>query len=120
MKANAVPAYLVNTGWVGASASSGAKRISLPLTRQIIGAILDGSIESGNFVRDPYFGTEIPTNLGEIESNLLIPAQAWNDSKEYHRTAEELVKKFKKNFRQYAENSSLESAGPQLRPTKGR
>ncbi|GIR22998.1 phosphoenolpyruvate carboxykinase [ATP] [bacterium] len=29
-----VPAYLVNTGWVGASAQSGAKRISLPLTRK--------------------------------------------------------------------------------------
>ncbi|GIS47606.1 MAG: hypothetical protein Ct9H90mP20_2760 [Candidatus Neomarinimicrobiota bacterium] len=27
-----VPAYLVNTGWVGASAQSGAKRISLPKT----------------------------------------------------------------------------------------
>ncbi|MEE8335692.1 MAG: phosphoenolpyruvate carboxykinase (ATP) [Candidatus Neomarinimicrobiota bacterium] len=120
MKAKAVPAYLVNTGWVGASASSGAKRISLPKTREIIDAILDGSIESSNFVLDPYFGTEVPTTLGKIESKLLIPARAWKNSKEYHRTAEELVKKFKKNFRQYAENSSLESAGPQLRPAKER
>ena len=41
-----VPAYLVNTGWVGASAQSGAKRISLPVTRSIIYAILDGSIDN--------------------------------------------------------------------------
>ena len=36
-----VPAYLVNTGWVGQSAKSGAKRISLPMTRKIIYAILE-------------------------------------------------------------------------------
>ena len=43
-----VPAYLVNTGWVGASAQSGAKRISLPVTRSIIYAILDGSIDNSD------------------------------------------------------------------------
>ena len=35
-----VPAFLVNTGWVGASAESGAKRISLPITRKIISKTL--------------------------------------------------------------------------------
>ena len=40
-----VPAFLVNTGWVGASAESGAKRISLPITRKIIYSILDGTRE---------------------------------------------------------------------------
>ena len=50
-----VPAYLVNTGWVGASAHSGAKRISLPVTRSIIYAILDGSIDNSDYELDPYF-----------------------------------------------------------------
>jgi Phosphoenolpyruvate carboxykinase (ATP) len=58
-----VPAYLVNTGWIGASAQSGAKRISLPLTRKIIHKILDGSIESVSFDEDVYFGFLIPKSI---------------------------------------------------------
>ena len=61
-----VPAYLVNTGWVGASAQSGAKRISLPLTRKMIHAILDGTIEESEFELDPYFGVKVPKSLDEI------------------------------------------------------
>ena len=52
MSENRVPVYLVNTGWVGANANSGAKRISLPLTRKIINAILNDSIEKVNFNSD--------------------------------------------------------------------
>ena len=58
-----VPVYLVNTGWVGANANSGARRISLPLTRKIIHAILNGSIEEVNFKSDPYFGFSVPESL---------------------------------------------------------
>ena len=61
-----VPAYLVNTGWVGASAQSGAKRISLPLTRKMIHSILDGTIEESEFQLDPYFGVKVPKSLDEI------------------------------------------------------
>ena len=64
-----VPAYLVNTGWVGASAQSGAKRISLPLTRKMIHAILDGTIEESEFELDPYFGVKVPKNLNEISED---------------------------------------------------
>ena len=65
------PYTLVNTGWVGADASSGAKRISLPLTRKIIHKILDGSIEKTEFQIDEYFGFNIPESLFDIDSNIL-------------------------------------------------
>jgi len=115
MKKYNVPAFLVNTGWVGANAKSGAKRISLPITRKIIHAILDGSINDSNMEVDPYFRMMVPQTLGDIDSNLLIPLKAWKDQDEYHTTAIELVKKFQKNFEQYdLGDAEVLNAGPVL------
>jgi len=110
-----VSVYLVNTGWVGASAQSGAKRFSLPKTREIINAILDGEIEDAEFETDVYFRFQIPTSLGDIDSKLLNPMHAWNDPDNYRTTAEDLVKKFQKNYQQYdLGDKAVHRAGPAL------
>ena len=115
MNQHQVPAYLVNTGWVGASAQSGAKRISLPVTRQIIHATLDGSIDSSTFEADPYFGIMVPQYLGDIDPDILVPAKAWKDQNEYNNIAKQLVKKFQKNFEQYdLGDAEILSAGPKI------
>ena len=115
MNQHQVPAYLVNTGWVGASAQSGAKRISLPVTRQIIHATLDGSIDSSTFEADPYFGIMVPQRLGDIDPGMLVPAKAWKDQNEYNNIAKKLVKKFQKNFEQYdLGDAEILSAGPKI------
>jgi len=115
MNQHQVPAYLVNTGWVGASAQSGAKRISLPVTRQIIHATLDGSIDSSAFEADPYFGIMVPQRLGDIDPDILVPAKAWKDQNEYNKIAKKLVKKFQKNFEQYdLGDDEILSAGPKI------
>ena len=115
MNQHQVPAYLVNTGWVGASAQSGAKRISLPVTRQIIHATLDGSIDSSTFESDPYFGIMVPQRLGDIDPGMLVPAKAWKDQNEYNNIAKQLVKKFQKNFEQYdLGDAEILSAGPKI------
>ena len=110
-----VSVYLVNTGWVGTSAQSGAKRFSLPKTREIINAILDGEIEDAEFETDVYFRFQIPTSLGDIDSKLLNPMRAWNDPDHYRTTAEDLVKKFQKNYQQYdLGDKAVHRAGPAL------
>ena len=110
-----VDVYLVNTGWVGASAKSGAKRFSLPKTREIINSILGGEIEKSEFETDPYFGFQIPISLGEIDSNLLNPVRAWDNLDEYHVTAKELVQKFQANYKQYdLGDTAVLNAGPSL------
>ena len=115
MNQHQVPAYLVNTGWVGAGAQSGAKRISLPVTRQIIHATLDGSIDSSAFETDPYFGIMVPQHLGDIGPDILVPAKAWKDHNEYNNIAMKLVKKFQKNFEQYdLGDAEILSAGPKI------
>ena len=111
-----VPAYLVNTGWVGASAQSGAKRISLPLTRKMIHSILDGTIEESEFELDPYFGVKVPKNLNEISEDLLIPVNAWKDKNEYDKIAKTLVGKFNENFSKYnIDDIDIINAGPRIK-----
>ena len=115
MKVHNVPAFLVNTGWVGANAQSGAKRISLPLTRKIIHAILDGSIEKTEFDSDSYFGFQIPKTLSDIDSKFLNPRNVWSDRNEYHVSAKNLVKKFRENYEQYdLGDKSILKAGPRI------
>ena len=113
MNNHSVPAFIVNTGWVGATAESGAKRISLPITRSIIHTILDGSINNTTFEEDPYFGFMVPKTLSQIDSNLLIPARIWDDQTLYKNIANELVRKFQKNFEEYdLGDPNLRLAGP--------
>ncbi|MBT3608433.1 MAG: phosphoenolpyruvate carboxykinase (ATP) [Candidatus Marinimicrobia bacterium] len=110
-----VDVYLVNTGWVGANAKSGAKRFNLPKTREIINSILGGEIEKSEFETDSYFGFQIPISLGEIDSNLLNPVRAWDNLDEYHTTAKELVQKFQANYKQYdLGDTAVLNAGPSL------
>jgi phosphoenolpyruvate carboxykinase (ATP) len=115
MKKFDVDVYLVNTGWVGASAKSGAKRFSLPKTREIINAILNGQIEGSDFETDQYFGFQIPKSLGDVDLKLLNPLRAWDNLDEYHTTAKELVQKFQTNYKQYdLGDAAVLNAGPSL------
>ena len=108
-----VPVYLVNTGWVGANANTGAKRISLPLTRKIIHRILDGAIEKEKFEKDQFFEFKIPLSLDDIDSSILNPRNSWTKEKDYNSAAEILVDKFKKNYAKYdLGNNEILNGGP--------
>ena len=108
-----VSVYLVNTGWVGSNAQSGNKRFSLPKTRKILDAILNGDIENSKFGVDQYFGFQIPLTLGDIEPDILDPLKAWSDPEDYHQSAKELVKKFQLNYENYdLGDESIRNAGP--------
>ena len=115
MKKFRVKVYLVNTGWVGESAQSGAKRFSLPKTRNILSAILNGSIEESNFETDIYFGFEIPKRLDSLDSKTLNPLYAWKEGDKYHSSAQMLVQKFQKNYKKYdLGDKNILNAGPKI------
>ena len=108
-----VKVYLVNTGWSGGSAQSGAKRISIKNTRAMIAAILDGSIENSEFDIDPVFGLSIPLSLNGVESTVLNPRESWEDKYLYDDNAIKLAELFIDNFKTYgADVKYLENAGP--------
>jgi phosphoenolpyruvate carboxykinase (ATP) len=108
-----VNVYMVNTGWNGNNAESGAKRISLKATRKMISAVLDGSIEKTSFVKDPFFGVDVPTALEGVEASILNPRNAWADKDAYDQGAKALAQLFRDNFKKYGQEvAHLVSAGP--------
>ena len=107
--------YLVNTGWNGGSAQSGAKRISIKDTRAIITAILNGSIEKSEYGKDMVFGLQIPKTLDGVDAKILNPREAWENKGEYDNESVKLAQYFIDNFKKYgSEVEYLESAGPNL------
>ncbi len=116
IEASGARVYLVNTGWSGGQATSGASRISIRATRTIISAILDGSIENSSFEEDPVMGTLVPVKLPGVDSHILRPRDAWPDPVAYDDSARELADKFIKNFKKYADDhAELQQSGPKLR-----
>ncbi len=112
MNANGAKAYLVNTGWNGTG-----KRISIPDTRGIIDAILDGSILSAPTKQIPYFNFEVPTQLNGVAWGILDPRDTYQDRSKWEEKAKDLAARFIKNFEKYTTNEAgkaLVAAGPQL------
>ncbi|MBV66943.1 MAG: hypothetical protein CMG26_01145 [Candidatus Marinimicrobia bacterium] len=105
--------FLVNTGWVGGSPSSGASRISIKDTRTIIDSILNKSINKSNFNKDDVFGLLIPDKLDGIEDHILNPINAWKSKEEFHLESKMLSDLFKENFIKYGnEVEHLKVGGP--------
>jgi phosphoenolpyruvate carboxykinase (ATP) len=116
MEENDAEAYLVNTGWVGGKYGVGS-RMSLPATRKIIDAILDGSLENTECETMPIFNISIPKAISGVDSNLLNPRNAWADKADFDATAKKLAESFVKNFENYTgtdEGKALRAAGPQV------
>ena len=109
MHANGTQAYLVNTGWNGKG-----KRISLPDTRAIINAIMDGSIDNAPCATLPYFNLAFPTQLAGVDSAILDP-QVSHDAGGWDVQAKALAKLFATNFKKYTSEAlgqHLEAVGP--------
>ena len=110
MQKSGAKAYLVNTGWNGTG-----KRISIPDTRGIIDAILDGSILKAETKKIPIFDFEVPTSLPNVNPAILDPRDTYADPKEWEVKAKDLAARFQKNFTKYTTNEAgkaLVAAGP--------
>ena len=83
--------WLINTGWTGGSFGTG-KRISLPHTRALIRAALNGSLDLDQvrYTQHPVFGLAMPTNCPNVPDALLDPRQTWADGAAYDAKAAEL------------------------------
>jgi phosphoenolpyruvate carboxykinase (ATP) len=112
MNMSGAKAYLVNTGWNGTG-----KRISIPDTRGIIDAILDGSILKAETKKIPMFNLEVPTALPKVNPAILDPRDTYANASEWEVKAKDLAARFIKNFGKYTNNEAgkaLVAAGPQL------
>lgn len=112
MKKSGAKAYLVNTGWNGTG-----KRISIKDTRCIIDAIIDGSIDKMPTKTIPYFDLAVPTELHDVDTNILDPRNTYDDKSVWDTKAKDLAVRFIKNFDKFTGNAlgkSLVAAGPKL------
>ncbi len=115
MKQHGATAYLVNTGWVGGPYGIG-KRIDLESTRNIIRAILDGSLDYAEVEEVAPFGLNVPLQVEGVDSEILNQKNTWKYEKSYNNQAESLAEKFIENFNQFLdteEGQRLVAAGPQ-------
>ena len=112
MEKSGAKAYLVNTGWNGTG-----KRISIPDTRGIIDAILDGAILKAETKKIPMFDVEVPTALPNVNPAILDPRDTYECACQWEEKAKDLAARFIKNFAKYTTNEAgkaLVAAGPQL------
>jgi phosphoenolpyruvate carboxykinase (ATP) len=98
-----VTCWLVNTGWTGGKYGVG-KRMPIKVTRALLNAALDGSLNTVEFRIDPNFGFEVPVAVAGVESTILDPRATWDDKAAYDETATKLVKQFVDNFAQFEEH----------------
>jgi len=110
-------AWLVNTGWVGASAAAGGKRCPLRYTRAILNAIHDGSLKNAEYENFPVFNLAIPKTCSGVPDEILDPRKAWmGDSESYDNSVRSLATKFVENFKKYQDGVTPEvlGAGPEI------
>ncbi|MBT3240671.1 MAG: phosphoenolpyruvate carboxykinase (ATP) [Chloroflexi bacterium] len=106
--------WLVNTGWSGGPYGVG-ERMSLPYTRAMITAALNGELDECKLSQDKYFGLFVPENVPNVPNEILNPRETWDDKNAFDASAKNLVDLFKKNIGEFSDGLSAEiiGAGPQ-------
>ena len=95
-----VDCWLVNTGWTGGKHGVG-RRMPIRVTRRLLTAALDGSLNRADFRTDPYFGFAVPTSVPGVEPHILYPVKTWANKAEFAETAAKLVGMFRDNFKKF-------------------
>jgi phosphoenolpyruvate carboxykinase (ATP) len=117
-KANA---WLLNTGWVGAGASTGGKRCPLKYTRAILDAIHSGELAKVEYENYGIFNLQVPKSCPGVPEDLLNPAKSWHGKADFTTEVSKLAELFNKNFGKYSDRATAEviAAGPQLPQANG-
>jgi phosphoenolpyruvate carboxykinase (ATP) len=111
LREHSAQCWLVNTGWTGGAFGAG-KRMSLPHTRAIVHAALDGRLARAEFTTEPAFGLSIPAACPGVPSELLNARNAWADKAAYDAQARLLASKFVENFKKFDVPDAVRQAGP--------
>ncbi len=113
---HSVDCWLVNTGWTGGKDGVG-RRMPIRVTRRLLTAALDGSLNRATFRTDPYFGFAVPTSVPGVEPHILEPVKTWTSKSEFAKTAKHLVEMFRKNFVEFESHvdAKVRDAAPTMR-----
>ncbi|MBX2860838.1 MAG: phosphoenolpyruvate carboxykinase (ATP) [Vampirovibrio sp.] len=108
-----VNVYLINTGWQGGPYGVG-KRISIPHTRAMVTAALNGDLESVDYDTHPVLNIQVPTTCPGVPSEMLNPRNSWSDKAAYDTAVVKLAQMFVNNFKNFHGVDHLVAAGPKV------
>ncbi|KAK6595853.1 phosphoenolpyruvate carboxykinase [Botrytis cinerea] len=114
-KANA---WLLNTGWVGAGATTGGKRCPLKYTRAILDAIHSGELAKVEYENYETFNLQVPKTCTNVPSELLNPRNAWSQGEDsFKAEVNKLGGLFVENFKKYQSEATEDviAAGPAVK-----
>ena len=74
------------------------------ITRALLNAALDGSLNDAEFRTDPNFGFQVPVSVPGVEPRILNPRETWSDKAAYDAKAKDLVGMFVANFAQFEDH----------------
>jgi len=97
---NGATCWLVNTGWTGGAYGTG-RRMPIKVTRGLLTAALNGSLNDVEFRKDDHFGFDVPVTAPGVDADILDPRGTWADKDAYDAQAQKLVTMFIGNFAQY-------------------
>jgi phosphoenolpyruvate carboxykinase (ATP) len=103
--------WLVNTGWQGGPYGVG-RRMDIPYTRAMVDAAVEGELIGEEFEVEPAFGLSIPKWCRGVPPLLLNPRNAWPNKAAYDEAAEDLCKRFARNFENFDVPPEIKAAGP--------
>lgn len=112
-----VQCFLVNTGWTGGPYGKG-QRMSIPWTRRLLHAAMDGELDNVSFTIDPIFNIAVPTKVLDVPEEILSPRKTWADPKAYDEQAHKLARLFHENFERYSSllGEEVRRAAPLIKP----
>lgn len=112
LKSHPTDVYLVNTGWTGGARGEGGKRFSIPTTRAIVSAIVNGDLKDAQYELLPNFNLYVPIAVEGVDTKLLNPKKTWQDHAAYDATARILIQQFVNNFKKFNASAAVINAGP--------
>jgi len=117
MEEHDVKIWLINTGWTGGAYGVG-ERIKLKYTRAMITAALEGKLDNVGYRTHSIFGAEIPLTCPNVPSEILSPRETWKNDQGFYKQANDLARRFIKNFEKFEEfaNDEIMSGGPKPNP----
>ncbi len=105
--------YLVNTGWTGGAHGQGGNRFSIPTTRAVVRAIVNGDLKNAEYETLPGFKLDVPKTIKDVDSKLLNPRNSWANTAEHDRNADQLIQLFVENFKRFSVSDAIRNAGPE-------
>jgi phosphoenolpyruvate carboxykinase (ATP) len=111
-----VSCWLVNTGWTGGAYGKG-ERMPISITRTLLNAALDGTLEGAAMRTDANFGFKVPVAVPGVEPSVLDPRETWADKRAYDAQARRLVQMFVANFEKFENDvgAEVKAAAPACR-----